>query len=140
MQTSADHPLDLNDRGQGVDRRPPTSPEAYQERLDRFEASGVYEAHAAKFEAAKAKAAAERFRRGVRSAEGFPCPEPAFTPSHSEADLLDADDQASGDSGYRRGLIGGYMNGTSWDGFTAWGRAYQAGQEAGRFWRIRPAS
>ncbi len=124
MQTSNGYPLDLNDRGQGVDHRPPTSPEAYQERMARVEASGVYEAHAAKCQAARERAAARRFRLGVRSEAGFPCPEPSG-PSEN-------------DSAYRAGMDAGFRLGQEWDGINGgWGAAYAAGCEVGRGWRIR---
>jgi hypothetical protein len=135
MQTSNGYPLDLNDRQQGVDRRPPAHPEAYQDRMERLEASGLNEAHAAKCQAAAERAAALRFRRGVRSEAGFPCPEPRIieaTPSH------DVTSPASANAGYQAGMIHGYRFGTdrSWAGMTTWGAAYQAGIEYGRSFRI----
>lgn len=129
MQTSNGHPLDLNDPGQRGNAAPEQSPpDVYATQMARLTAPAINAAHAAKFAAARERAAAKRFRLGVRSAGGFPCPEPTPTAPFGLASETYC--------GYRSGLSAGWRNGAEWSGFTAWGAAFEGGADMGRFWRI----
>lgn len=123
MQTSNGHPLDLNDPGQRGNAAPEQSPpDVYADQMARLTAPAINAAHAAKFAAARERAAAKRFRLGVRSAGGFPCPEPSAV--------------SDTDAGYRNGADYGFRLNGDWDGFTPWGNAFAAGSNMGRFWRF----
>jgi hypothetical protein len=74
----------------------------------------------------------EESRKALAGGFPIPCPKPSPVLSISEAMKADVDDPRTADHGWRRGMEAATRNHAPYDGFTAWGRAFEGGLKYGR--------